>query len=386
MKTAFVLIGAPGYNRGSEILLTGILELLNQNLNYTVDISAYALREEWEKENRSLYRDFIPRLNPYSPLPYKLYNRIGNRLLRKKGYDNLAVFFARHRVCSEFKRHDLIVFVGADNFDYQTTEPNELNALITIASKISKAKKVLLDCSMQKENINSFFVRNLYEVDLVTVRDKLSYDSIKEYRSDVIFHADPAFLVEAEKPQNFWKQDVDYVGINVSPLVVEKNDMVIANMINVIDYIVKQTNYNILLIPHVMNKEDFSVLEQLKAYFAEVPRRVILLEDNKYSARELKYIISCCRFFIGARTHSVIAAYSSKVPTIAIGYSIKSTGIARDILGENNFCIQVSELQTEMQLKELFLKLVENENQYKRKLTERLPDYIASIKNLEEQI
>ena len=45
-------------------------------------------------------------------------------------------------------------------------------------------------------------------------------------------------------------------------------------------------------------------------------------------------MISQCRFFIGSRTHSVIAAYSSGVPTLALGYSIKSKGIAQDIFGE----------------------------------------------------
>ena len=35
--------------------------------------------------------------------------------------------------------------------------------------------------------------------------------------------------------------------------------------------------------------------------------------------------------FIGGRTHAVISAYSMCVPTIALGYSIKSIGIAHDL-------------------------------------------------------
>ena len=35
--------------------------------------------------------------------------------------------------------------------------------------------------------------------------------------------------------------------------------------------------------------------------------------------------------FIGARTHAVISAYSTCVPSIALGYSIKSRGIAIDL-------------------------------------------------------
>ena len=45
-------------------------------------------------------------------------------------------------------------------------------------------------------------------------------------------------------------------------------------------------------------------------------------------------IISKCRFFVVARTHATIAAYSTGVPTIVISYSVKSRGIARDLFGD----------------------------------------------------
>ena len=45
----------------------------------------------------------------------------------------------------------------------------------------------------------------------------------------------------------------------------------------------------------------------------------------------LKNIISNCHYFMGARTHSTIAALSSYVPTISIAYSIKAFGINEEI-------------------------------------------------------
>ena len=63
---------------------------------------------------------------------------------------------------------------------------------------------------------------------------------------------------------------------------------------------------------------------------------------NDKNCMEIKGIISKCRFFIGARTHSTIAAYSTCVPTLAVGYSIKARGIARDIFGtEDNYVVPV---------------------------------------------
>ncbi|MBO5622010.1 MAG: polysaccharide pyruvyl transferase family protein, partial [Butyrivibrio sp.] len=50
-------------------------------------------------------------------------------------------------------------------------------------------------------------------------------------------------------------------------------------------------------------------------------------------------------FFVGARTHSTIAAYSSNVPTLVIGYSVKSRGIATDLFGDyTHYVLPVQEI------------------------------------------
>ena len=53
-------------------------------------------------------------------------------------------------------------------------------------------------------------------------------------------------------------------------------------------------------------------IEELYYYFKDEPR-VVKLGDC--GCEELKGYIGRCRFFIGARTHATIAAYSSLVPT-----------------------------------------------------------------------
>ena len=63
-------------------------------------------------------------------------------------------------------------------------------------------------------------------------------------------------------------------------------------------------------------------------------------------ATELKGYIAMCSFFVGARTHSTIAAYSSNVPTLVIGYSVKSRGIAKDLFGTyDNYVLPVQEIE-----------------------------------------
>ena len=48
--------------------------------------------------------------------------------------------------------------------------------------------------------------------------------------------------------------------------------------------------------------------------------------------RSLNRLLRCARRS-SARTHAVIAAYSSGVPTLALGYSVKAKGLAEDIFG-----------------------------------------------------
>ena len=93
---------------------------------------------------------------------------------------------------------------------------------------------------------------------------------------------------------------------------------------------------------------------------------------------ELKGYISRCRFFIGARTHATIAAYSSCVPTLVVGYSVKARGIAQDIFGTaENYVIPVQELQKESDLLNKFFWLMRKEDEITDWLESKMPEYCA---------
>ena len=105
--------------------------------------------------------------------------------------------------------------------------------------------------------------------------------------------------------------------------------------------------------------------------FAETGRIEIL--PPTLGAREYKGYIAHTRFFVGARTHATIAAYSSGVPTIALGYSVKSRGIAKDIFGEEKFVLDFNSMSDAESLEKEFLKLVENESEIKGELMRSIP-------------
>ena len=126
-----------------------------------------------------------------------------------------------------------------------------------------------------------------------------------------------------------------------------------------IQYIFDNTDDSVALIPHVVwsGSDDRKPLTELYEAFKDTGR-IALIGDRP--AEGLKGYIAKCSFFVGARTHSTIAAYSSNVPTLVIGYSVKSKGIATDLFGTyENYCLPVQELSEPDSLIKAYNKIKE---------------------------
>ena len=79
------------------------------------------------------------------------------------------------------------------------------------------------------------------------------------------------------------------------------------------------------------------------------------------------------RFFIGARTHATIAAYSTLIPTMVLGYSVKSKGIAKDIFGEEKLVLNLKEISDSSKLIEKFQEMVRDEEEVIQTLANNIP-------------
>ena len=80
--------------------------------------------------------------------------------------------------------------------------------------------------------------------------------------------------------------------------------------------------------------------------------------------------------------HANIAALSSAVPTVAIGYSHKSTGIMQQ-LGLGEHVIDIAQLSTEL-LVTCLERLIDNAEEIATSLTDQLPRVEAeSARNIE---
>ena len=163
-----------------------------------------------------------------------------------------------------------------------------------------------------------------------------------------------------------------------------KKGIVLKNYIKLVKYIIEHTDYHVVLVPHVVinwSDDRISIKELCDAI--EKTDRLHVLEDMP--CEKLKGCISQCEFFVGARTHATIAAYSTCVPTLVLGYSIKSRGIAKDIFGtEKEYVLSVDSLINEDELLLAYQKLFEKRENIKAYLKAMMPQYIQSAYDLKQ--
>ena len=124
----------------------------------------------------------------------------------------------------------------------------------------------------------------------------------------------------------------------------------------------------IALTPHVIDEgnNDFEILNKFYKEFKDTGR-ILILPDH-LNAIQYKGYISRMRFFIGARTHATIAAYSSCVPTMVLGYSVKSKGISRDLFGEEKLVLNVAEISNSNSLITNFEQMLNEEDEIRKAL------------------
>ncbi len=296
------------------------------------------------------------------------------RLKCMRDYIPMSNLASAQAPMSVIKNADIAMAIGGDAYCYGAEAMQAKRH--TIAKKHSK-KTVFWGCSIEPELLQKLDVAaDIARFDLITARESISYEALKAVNPNTILVADPAFQldkVELPLPERFAVGNT--VGINVSPLAASAGNRVYENYAALISYIIESTDMQVMLTPHVVWKfnNDLDVLTKLYKQF-EHTGRVILLADH--NCEELKGFISRCRFFVGARTHATIAAYSTCVPTLVSGYSVKARGIARDIFGtEENYVLPVQNVTSDNDLTKGFQWLMENEDSIRAQLEAFMPEY-----------
>lgn len=272
---------------------------------------------------------------------------------------------------------DVCLSIGGDNYCYGE-QPGwyEVNRRVKYHGK----KLVLWGCSIGEEDMSEAKLNDLKAYDLILARETLTYQMLKDKGlRNVKLCADPAFTMEKEELElpAGW-QEGNTVGLNFSPLVWKRNVHSRSAVNELIRHILSTTDMTIALTPHVIQEgnNDYEVLQQYYEQYKHTGR-VLLLPDH-LNAIQYKGYIARMRFFIGARTHATIAAYSNYVPTMVLGYSVKSKGIAKDIFGEEKLVLNIEEISDKAKLIARFDEMVREEEA----LVQALKTSIPAIQNM----
>ncbi|GMV54407.1 MAG: hypothetical protein AMXMBFR6_02120 [Betaproteobacteria bacterium] len=169
--------------------------------------------------------------------------------------------------------------------------------------------------------------------------------------------ADPAFALAPEPVDDtdFWPEaSVNGVlGFNISPVIQkfrpagESPAVLQGEVAAFLRAALDRQQLSVLLLPHVdslngsveRGNSDSAYLGAIHARLGEYGRRVTMVPPG-LNAAQLKYLAGRCRYFIGGRTHSTIAALSQCVPTLSIAYSVKAQGINRDLFGDTRHVLE----------------------------------------------
>lgn len=355
-------------NHGCEAIIRSTSKILDgpQNLK----LWSFSKNEEMEYGADKCFEEIVEseQIKRYG---FSYFEALFRRIILRDKEANLKVFIKK------LFNKNVAISVGGDNYCYEwsANQNIRLNKMIRKYCKYS----VLWACSINPEAITEEMEQDLKQYDLITAREQITYDVLSKINPNTIKVADPAFLldkIELPLPDKFIEKNT--VGINVSPLIMKygtESNVILRNYENMMKYIVEETDMNICLIPHVVweYNSDLEPIQYLYEKFEDSNRICVL---NDCNCMELKGYISRCRFFVGARTHATIAAYSTEVPTLVVGYSVKSKGIARDLFGtDENYVIPVQKLQSDMEIKNHFKWMMDHEEDSQLILNKRIPEY-----------
>lgn len=236
----------------------------------------------------------------------------------------------------------------------------------------------------------------------IYARDMTGVKCVKEIlgkaadKKIIRFIPDVAFVLDPEKPKsaiieqllNIKAKEHILIGLNVSGHIYHteyqakrkfglKSDYQ-KLMNDIIKSLMTYPNTVVVLVPHVFIEmglvgSDIDACHQVyQQVVNEYPDRILLVEEV-FDHKQIKYLIGCCDFFLGARMHACIAALSQYVPAVGLAYSDKFAGVFESV-GVGNL---IADLRTE---NEQILAGVQDAFNKRNEMAEKLRVTVPSAK------
>lgn len=348
--TKILLCGAGlSGNIGGQALYDSIVDELGKSIAYMEIsvLSKYPEDDEKECDERNYHMIAFPTVEQ---LIFGGCFYIFGGILKKM---HLPYKWLAGKRIKPYFENDILVDASGIAFTDDRSLPNILiNALWLMPAVVSDIPIVKVSQTLgpyRKWYVRLFSNMVLKHVDVIICRGQQSYEYTKEFlKRDHIFNCpDTAFClkpgnaVETEKLlQKSFLKPQEYIAIGPSFVMRDflksgKYAEIVAECINRLS---KKTDKTMVFVPHSRKHspqigvdsvdDDVSVCRDIIAKLNPGIKTVLI--DEKMSARELKSIIGNAYITIGSRYHFLIAALSSGVPSMALGWSHKYRELFRE--------------------------------------------------------
>jgi polysaccharide pyruvyl transferase WcaK-like protein len=389
-ETRFLLVGnGSNENRGCEAILRGTTAVLRRRFGscrFTVcNLGSFEAAERDRHQEADPAVEHRPLGLREEELRHRLRRRLPARARRfvtrwQYHYDRLLAPLADAACALE---------IGGDNYSLDYSLPL---AFLRIDRRILKAGKplVLFGASVgpfsARPMLERRMRRHLRRFTQICARETetVRYLASLGIERNVVLTTDPAFALEPKRPDLpdplMRVLERRPVGLNLSPTVARFIPTTRAGWRELaagcVEAVLARGADEVLLIPHVMKpgNNDHDLLSAVVAALPQHGERIAVLPGT-LSAAEYKWAISQCRAFAGARTHCTIAALSSHVPTLMVGYSMKARGLAHDVYGTDEWLLRAADVQPDA-FGDRMADLLAREAEVRAHLDECMPAYI----------
>ena len=391
-----ILANAPEYNGnlGCVAMCYSMLYLIDEIFSesgetyrlYLTDSNARHRRNEVKILGKTIRYETVS-----NPAPASLKNAIKKILLLSETLRGVSVF----------RKADGIMDIGqGDSFSdiYGMVRFKRIDSIHRTARYFGKPYCFLPQTigpfkSKEASRLSSESIR---KAAVVMARDARSCQYVREHvaeQKQVDEYIDVAFLLPYQK-QSFDPRLL-HVGLNVSALLwnggyTGDNQFGLKDdyqkiVREIIAFFLKKDDVVVHLIPHVIDEsysveDDSRVCTQLVSEFQS--ERLVKSPDFS-SPIDAKSYISGMDFFLGARMHSTIAAFSAGVPVVPMAYSRKFNGLYIETLGYPTIAdLQKDDVKEILQVVETaFDSRMQLKEDIRKAITDKVEGKILRLKN-----
>lgn len=390
----FYLAGQNNFgNRGCEALVRSTYHLISQVYPEATLLVPSFKKELDEQQWKLRPQESIQFINTFdTPKELIIWNKVIQKMPFLKRLIKPDYFLPSH-IKQDIDNVDAVIMTGGDviSLEYGLPSLFQWSGLMDKASA-KRVPTILWAASVGPFSadpvVEQYMIRHLKNYSVITVRETESFNYLQGLGlTNVELVADPAFVMV---PEEFDVSSIlppilgeGLLGFNVSPLIAkfrkseaDANQM-LEEVVHFIKNVLDTTSLSIMLIPHVdplngsEKNSDSAYMKRLLEKLGGSSSRLTMAPPT-LNAAQLKFLLSKCRFFIGARTHATIGALSMLVPTLSIAYSVKAKGLNKDLFGNTKYVLNTPDVSKSTLIDGLNL-LIKDEQRIRNLLSEKIP-------------